>query len=44
MIYKPEDLNLVQIEEVKDGESCTTIIAIQFKDGTQKIFEIDEYK
>jgi hypothetical protein len=44
MIYKPEDLNLIQIEEVRDGESFTTIIAIQFKDGTQKIYEIEEQK
>jgi hypothetical protein len=42
MIYKPEDLNLVQIEKVKDGECCTTIIVIQFKDGSQKIYEIKE--
>jgi hypothetical protein len=44
MIYKPEDLNLVQIEEVKYGKDYTTIIVIQFKDGTQKIFEIDKHK
>lgn len=36
MIVNPEDLKLVQIEETEN----ITIIVIQFKDDSQKIYEI----
>jgi hypothetical protein len=38
MIYKPEELNLVQIEKADKQ----TVIVIQLKDGSEKIFEIEE--